>query len=83
MEVVLLTFESVNFTMITEKKLLEMDYEIKTIPTPREISRSCGLSIMTKLENLNDIIKLKEELPIGYIWTYKKSEGIVEVKRVM
>lgn len=82
MNVVLLTFDSVNFTMITEKKLIGKGYETKVIPTPREISRTCGLAIMLKIEDLEDMIKLKEELPIGYIWTYKKTEGIVEVEKI-
>ena len=40
MEKILLTFTSVNFTMMTESKLVSMGYDIKTIPTPREISES-------------------------------------------
>ncbi|WP_100066096.1 DUF3343 domain-containing protein [Miniphocaeibacter massiliensis] len=81
MDVILLTFDSVNYTMMTESKLIEKGYTIKTIPTPREISRSCGLSIMLNKEFLEEMIELKKELPIGYIWKYKKEEGIVEVER--
>ncbi|HHX67328.1 MAG: DUF3343 domain-containing protein [Miniphocaeibacter sp.] len=82
MDVILLTFDSVNFTMMTEKKLIEMGYKIKTIPTPREISRSCGLAIMVENQELDNIVKLKEDLPIGYIWKYKKEKGNVEVVKI-
>lgn len=82
MKSVLLTFDSVNYTMMTEKNLIERGYEIKTIPTPREISQSCGLSIMLNEKHLEDVIALKGELPIGYIWLYDKSESMVNVERV-
>ncbi len=82
MEVVLLTFESVNHTMMTERELINKGFKIKTIPTPREISRSCGLAIMLEIQSLEDMIKLKEDLPIGYIWKYKKNDGIVEVEKM-
>lgn len=82
MEVVLLTFDSVNHTMMTEKELIKRGFKIKTIPTPREISRSCGLTIMLELQYLEDMVKLKEDLPIGYIWKYKKHNGNVEVEKI-
>ena len=82
MEVVLLTFDSVNHTMMTEKELIDKGYKIKTIPTPREISRSCGLTIMVELKYLQDMIKLKEDLPIDYIWKYKKHDRNVEVEKI-
>ncbi|QQK08437.1 DUF3343 domain-containing protein [Miniphocaeibacter halophilus] len=82
MDVILLTFDSVNFTMMTEKKLIEMGYKIKTIPTPREISRSCGLAIMVENKEIDNIVKLKNDLPIGYIWKYKKEKGNVEVVKI-
>lgn len=82
MDVILLTFDSVNFTMMTEKKLIEKGYKIKTIPTPREISRSCGLAIMVENQELDNIIELKNDLPIGYIWKYKKEKGNVEVVKI-
>ncbi len=82
MDVILLTFDSVNYTMMTESALEEKGYSIKTIPTPREISRSCGLSIMMNKEYLEDMVNLKKQLPIGYIWKYKKENGNVEVEKV-
>lgn len=66
-----LTFDSVNFTMQVEKKLLQEGYAIKTIPTPREIHKSCGLSIMMGMEHEQEMIQKKSEgWRIGYIWKY-------------
>lgn len=50
-EKLVLTFDSVNYAMQAEKAFKEDEVEFKTIPTPREISSSCGLSIMTSLDN--------------------------------
>lgn len=72
----ILTFNSVNFTMQAEKALLEKGFEIKTIPTPREISNSCGLSIKTSLDNLDGIMELKKSgLSILHFWKYTKEDG--------
>ena len=40
-----LTFDSTHYAIKTEKKLKEKNLEVSIIPTPREISASCGLSI--------------------------------------
>lgn len=70
-----LTFQSVSHSMMTEKELLEEGYEIKTIPTPREISKSCGLSIRTSMDNLEAMReKQAEGTPILHFWKYE-SEG--------
>lgn len=66
----MLTFESVNHTMMTESKLKSDGFEIKTIPTPREISNSCGLTIRMSMDDLDKIKSYKDSLPIGNIWEY-------------
>lgn len=57
-EFYVIAFESTHYAIMTEKKL-KGKFNIQTIPTPREISASCGLSIMFGGEILKDI---KEEL---------------------
>lgn len=83
MEVLLLTFVSVNHTMLTEAKLKEEGKIIKVIPTPRQISSSCGLSIMMDIE-LNTEMKTRKDkdLPIGNLWKYNKNENGVTVEQV-
>lgn len=70
MKYLMLTFESVNHTMMTESKLKSDGFEIKTIPTPREISNSCGLTIRMSMDDLDRIRDYKDSLPIGNIWEY-------------
>lgn len=70
----LLTFNSVNHTMQIEKELKALDKKIKTIPTPREVSRSCGLAILLDVCELETVKKLKTEgKAVDYVWTFEKT----------
>lgn len=42
----LITFPSVHYAIRAEKELRDRGIEVKTIPTPREISASCGLCLL-------------------------------------
>lgn len=53
MEYLLMTFESTHEAIKTEKAL--GDLPIEMIPTPRQLSTSCGLSLKTGLDNLHII----------------------------
>ncbi|MEF9952707.1 MAG: DUF3343 domain-containing protein [Clostridium sp.] len=53
-----ITFESVNFAMQTESVFKSKDIKHQIIPTPREITLSCGLSIKTLSENKEPIMLL-------------------------
>lgn len=52
------TFESTHHAINGEKIFKENDIYFKTVPTPREITLSCGLSIRFKLEDLDRVIDL-------------------------
>lgn len=49
-----LSFDSTSHAIQSEKRIREY-FEIVTIPTPREISRSCGLSIKFLSSDLEKI----------------------------
>jgi hypothetical protein len=72
-----ISFDSTNHAIQTEKNIMKY-FEIAIIPTPREITRSCGLSI--KICSL-DIEKIKEyvnslTIPYGlYSVSNKKING--------
>lgn len=55
----IVAFDSTHHAIQLEKILKKQGLEIKTIPTPKEISASCGLSIRFNT-NLQD--KVKEEI---------------------
>ncbi|EYE88658.1 hypothetical protein Q428_06790 [Fervidicella metallireducens AeB] len=55
---IVITFESINFAMQCEVvlKTEKIDYQI--MPTPREITLSCGISIRTSDKYLDKVIEL-------------------------
>lgn len=53
MRYVLITFESTHEAIKIEKALRDLDVEM--IPTPRQLSASCGLSLKTYVEDLENI----------------------------
>lgn len=57
-EFLIVTFESTNFAMQTESVLKNHEIKNQIIPTPREITLSCGLSIRTPFENYDKIAEL-------------------------
>lgn len=71
----LLTFTTVNHTMQIEKELKTLEKKFKTIPTPREVSRSCGLAILLDPKEIDFVKNLKNEgKTIDYVWTFEKTK---------
>ncbi|HLR36267.1 MAG TPA: DUF3343 domain-containing protein [Tissierellales bacterium] len=71
------TFESTSHAIRGEKSLKEENIKIKTIPTPREITSSCGLSIRFNLEDLNTIENVIESNKLAISGIYKMiKEGL-------
>lgn len=61
-----ISFDSTHHAIKAEKLFKEANLNIKMMPTPREITASCGLSIRFEevdLEQVQEIIK-KEELAV-------------------
>lgn len=56
----LITFKTTHQSMAMEKILKDREKIFKTIPTPREVSKSCGLSILFVYEELDEIMKIVE-----------------------
>lgn len=51
-----IAFDSTHYAIRTEKKLKEI-LKVDMIPTPREISVSCGLSVKFKIVDLEKVLK--------------------------
>lgn len=66
-----LTFESTHHAISGEKVFKEAGLQFKTIPTPREITSSCGLSIRFDLEDLEVAKKNIEETNLAIKGMYK------------
>lgn len=79
-EYLIITFESTNFAMQTESVLKNLEIVNQIIPTPREITRSCGLSIRTPFENYSKIMDLIHSQKIKNKSLYKmKGFGINKI----
>ena len=71
----LLTFNSVNHTMQLEKELKNLEKKFKTILTPREVSRSCGLAILLDPNELETVKSLKKAgKNVDYLWYFEKTQ---------
>lgn len=78
------TFESTHHAIAGEKHIKEKGLNIKTIPTPREITASCGLSIkfeIQDLEQIEDIIQL-HKLKIEGIYSIENINNIKVAKQI-
>ncbi|MCX7951265.1 MAG: DUF3343 domain-containing protein [Clostridiales bacterium] len=75
-EFIIITFESTNFAIQAETTLKSLGLSVQIIPTPREITLSCGISILSAKENLNKVDELVAEnkIRIKEVYLYKKEE---------
>lgn len=72
----IITFKSVNHAMKGESIFKGEDIEFRTIPTPREITHSCGIAIRLDLKDTRlakDIIE-RNQLEIKGIFKLTKNE---------
>ncbi len=65
------TFKSTQFAIQAEKVLKENDVFFKTIPTPREVSHSCGLALLFTPESIEKVKMLMESGAIQIDGLYK------------
>lgn len=82
---IVVTFESVNFAMQTESVLKSKEIAHQIIPTPREITLSCGLSVKTSEDNLEAIKCLIEDksIKLKKMYFFEINEGKREAKEIV
>ena len=71
LEEAVVTFESTHHAIKGEKILKEHEIEHRMIPTPRAITRSCGLSAKFELKDLKELRKLFIEGQVAMTGIYK------------
>ncbi|MEJ8555342.1 DUF3343 domain-containing protein [Tepidibacter sp. Z1-5] len=76
-DIYIISFNSTHHAIRFEKRLKELELNIKTIPTPREITSSCGLSIMFSKDKIDIIKNNIDDMRIDYygVFNIKKIEG--------
>lgn len=68
-------FESTHYAISAEKLFKDKGYKFDIIPTPREITHSCGLSIRFASEELESIKVTMEEGKIAI-------KGIYQIQKI-
>ncbi len=51
---ILYMFESTHDALAAESILINADYSLRIIPTPRQFSESCGISLLVETEDYQD-----------------------------
>jgi len=77
----LVVFDSVHQAIRAEQKLKQQGLGVEMVPTPREISASCGQSLVVPEEELSAAreILLKEKVPFRGIYSADLRRGIYEL----
>lgn len=74
-EFYVIVFDSTHYAIQTEKRL-KGRFQIETIPTPREITASCGLSIKflpTEFQKMMEVLRFEEDLKLK-VFRIEKNE---------
>ena len=60
------TFQVTQHALIFEKTMKNMDYPVKLMPVPRQVSSSCGIAAKIPCDKEDEILSLckREYLPI-------------------
>ncbi len=74
-EMYIVAFNSTHHAIRTDKVLNEKNLKVTTLPTPREISSSCGISVRFLKEDMDTVVESLKENDILY-------NGIFKVSRV-
>ncbi|MDY0236827.1 MAG: DUF3343 domain-containing protein [Gudongella sp.] len=71
----ILTFESTQHAIKAESDLVKAEIKTKTIPTPRDITLSCGLAIRVDLDDIDKIKELYDngDLKFKNLYTIRES----------
>lgn len=70
-EMYIVAFNSTHHAIRTEKLLSENNIKVTTLPTPREISSSCGISVRFLKDDMEKVESIIESNEILYHGVYK------------
>lgn len=81
----LTTFKSTQFALQGESILKEEKIIFKTIPTPREVSQSCGLALLFGIDDIEEVKNLIEEkrLNIDGLYKYIKENHRAKAEKIL
>lgn len=81
----LVTFKSTNYSLLGEGVFKENSLVFKTIPTPRDVSTSCGLSLLFLMDDIDRVKELISEgkLNIDSMYIYSKSPKGTSAEKIL
>lgn len=81
----LTTFKSTQLALQGESVLKEENITFKTIPTPREVSHSCGLALLFAIDDVGQVKCLIEEkrLNIDGLYKYTKENHRAKAEKIL
>lgn len=71
MDYTIIVFKNTNDAMVGERRLKELNYDFRIMPTPTSITQSCGICI--RIEDDNIIKKILDSKEIEFKSIYKRS----------
>jgi len=76
-----ISFESTHHAMFGEKMLKKSDLQIMVIPTPRELDKSCGISIKIEKEDMDSAVDIinKYNIAIKGVYEIEKNKKAIKV----
>lgn len=72
-----ITFNSTHHAIKAEKTLMGNGLNVRTIPTPREITASCGFSIKFEEDDINEIKNFLINKELDILGIYKIKKGLL------
>lgn len=81
----IVSFDSTHHAIRSEKIFIENDIKVSTLPTPREISSSCGISVRfpeESLKNIKNLLESNEVLYNGIFKVERLDNGKKEIKKI-
>jgi len=81
----IITFESTHHAIKAENDLKKENIQTKTIPTPRDITLSCGIAIRVSYDDIEKIIMLvkEEKIMVNQIHLLIIEEGKRSLKKLI
>ncbi|MFA5577254.1 MAG: DUF3343 domain-containing protein [Tissierellaceae bacterium] len=76
----ILVFKSTHYTIGAESVFRDKEISFKTIPTPREISLSCGLAIIFALDDLEKVKEAMDSNQIKLAGIYRYTRNGIQNK---
>ncbi|HLR21696.1 MAG TPA: DUF3343 domain-containing protein [Tissierellaceae bacterium] len=81
----LITFESTSLALQGEAVFKQENIDFKTIPTPREVSHSCGLALLfdsDDIDKVKDVIE-KGKINIDSLYKFIKYENRNKAEKIL